>query len=213
MMHYISNKQNLNIFKKVNFSAYLKRKSFIHLKKKFNKFKLNFENYLTDKSLLFLFGTVENDIIDLIISNILYLDHAMKKKNVFLLINSPGGSVTSGLSLLDIMSINRIEVNTISIALAASMGSFLLASGANNKRYGLKNCRIMIHQPLGGASGDGTNIENQSNQILYYKLVLSGYLSKFTNKPINKILIDTDRDNFMSANESMKYGLIDKIIN
>ena len=126
-------------------------------------------------------------------------------------INSPGGSVTAGMAIYDTMNYIKCDVSTICIGLAASMGAFLLSSGAKGKRYALPNAEVMIHQPLGGAQGQASDIAIHAQQILKTKAKLNSILSKNTNQPLDKVEIDTDRDYFMSAQEALEYGLIDKV--
>lgn len=157
-------------------------------------------------------GPVDDDMANLIVAQLLYLDSVDQKKDVTLYINSPGGSVTAGMAIFDTMRHIRPDVSTVCVGLAASMGAFLLASGHQGKRYSLPNSRIMIHQPLGGAQGQAADIEIQANEILHHKLTLNGYLAEFTGQPMDQITIDTDRDFFMSAQEATEYGLIDAVV-
>jgi ATP-dependent Clp protease protease subunit len=158
-------------------------------------------------------GAVDDDMANLIVAQLLYLDSVEPKEAITLYINSPGGSVTAGMAIFDTMRHVRPEVSTICVGLAASMGAFLLASGQQGKRYSLPNSRIMIHQPLGGAQGQAADIEIQANEILYHKLTLNGYMAEFTGQSIKQITMDTDRDFFMSANEAVEYGLVDAVVN
>jgi ATP-dependent Clp protease protease subunit len=135
------------------------------------------------------------------------------EKDIYLYINSPGGSVSAGLGIFDTMNQIRPDVCTICIGLAASMGAFLLSAGAKGKRMSLPNSRIMIHQPLGGAQGQATDIEIQAREILYLKALLNQHLANHTGKSLEEITADTERDFFMSAEESKEYGLIDQVIN
>lgn len=157
-------------------------------------------------------GPVDDDMANLLVAQLLYLDSANAEKDITMYVNSPGGSVTAGMALFDTMRHVRPDVSTVCIGLAASMGAFLLASGEQGKRYSLPNSRIMIHQPLGGAQGQATDIEIQANEILHHKLTLNGYLAQFTGQSMETITRDTDRDFFMSPQESIEYGLIDAII-
>mmetsp|Transcript_6439 Transcript_6439/g.12741 ORF Transcript_6439/g.12741 Transcript_6439/m.12741 type:complete len:256 (+) Transcript_6439:48-815(+) len=157
-------------------------------------------------------GPVDDDMANLIVAQLLYLDSIDQKKDITLYVNSPGGSVTAGMAIFDTMRHIRPDVSTVCVGLAASMGAFILASGACGKRYSLPNSRIMIHQPLGGAQGQAADIEIQANEILHHKLTLNGYLAEFTGQPMDQITIDTDRDFFMSAQEATEYGLIDAVI-
>ena len=133
-------------------------------------------------------------------------------KDVSLYINSPGGSVSAGLAIYDTMQFIKPDVSTLCMGMAASMGAFLLAAGAKGKRFALPNSRIMIHQPLGGARGQASDIEIQAREILYLRERLNSILSEVTGQPVEKIARDTDRDNFMSGDQAVDYGLVDKVI-
>merc|ERR1711988_198761 len=157
-------------------------------------------------------GAIDDDMANLIVAQLLYLDSSEPSKDITMYINSPGGSVTAGMAIFDTMRHSRPHVSTVCVGLAASMGAFLLASGQEGKRYSLSNSRIMIHQPLGGAQGQAADIEIQANEILHHKVTLNGYLADFTGQSIEQITMDTDRDFFMSAEEAVVYGLIDALI-
>jgi len=157
-------------------------------------------------------GAVDDDMANLIVAQLLYLDSVDPKKDIVLYVNSPGGSVTAGMAIFDTMRHVRPDCATVCVGLAASMGAFLLASGHKGKRFSLPHSRIMIHQPLGGAQGQAADIEIQANEILHHKLTLNGYLAEFTGQSLEKITEDTDRDFFMSAAEAKEYGLIDEVI-
>jgi ATP-dependent Clp protease protease subunit len=157
-------------------------------------------------------GAVDDDMANLLVAQLLYLDSSDQERDISMYVNSPGGSVTAGMAVFDTMRHIRPNVSTTCIGLAASMGAFILASGQQGKRYSLPNSRIMIHQPLGGAQGQATDIEIQANEILHHKLTLNGYLSQFSGQPMETITKDTDRDFFMSPQEAVEYGLIDAII-
>lgn len=148
----------------------------------------------------------------LVVAQLLYLEGQDPSKDISLYINSPGGSVTDGLAIYDTMQYIKCDVSTICMGMAASMGAFLLAAGTKGKRYALPNCDIMIHQPSGGAQGQASDIEIHTNHILYTKKKLNEILANNTGQPLDVIARDTDRDNFMTADEALKYGLIDKII-
>merc|ERR550514_367540 len=169
-------------------------------------------NRLFTQRVIRLGGAVDNDIANLIIAQLLYLDCSETCEDIALYINSPGGSVTAGMGIFDMMRHTRSEVSTVCVGLAASMGAFLLASGERYKRYSLPNSRIMIHQPLGGAQGQAADIEIQANEILHHKITLNGYLAEFTGQLVEQITMDTDRDFFMSAEEAVVYGVIDHVI-
>jgi ATP-dependent Clp protease protease subunit len=158
-------------------------------------------------------GAVDDDMANLIVAQLLYLDSTDQTKDITMYVNSPGGSVTAGMAVFDTMRHVRPDVSTVCVGLAASMGAFLLAAGHKGKRYSLANSRIMIHQPLGGAQGQAADIEIQANEILHHKLTLNGYLAEFTGQPIEQLTMDTDRDFFMSAKEAVEYGLIDGVVN
>ncbi|MCZ6173203.1 ATP-dependent Clp endopeptidase proteolytic subunit ClpP [Campylobacter ureolyticus] len=162
--------------------------------------------------IIMLSGEINDDVASSIVSQLLFLEAEDPEKDIYLYINSPGGVVTSGLSIYDTMNYIRADVSTICIGQAASMGAFLLSCGAKDKRFALPNSRIMIHQPLGGAQGQATDIEIQTNEILRIKKTLNEILAKNTNQSIKKIEKDTDRDFFMSAAEAKEYGIIDKVL-
>ncbi|CAI5948736.1 unnamed protein product [Closterium sp. NIES-65] len=157
-------------------------------------------------------GAVDDDMANLIVAQLLYLDAVDPTKDIIMYVNSPGGSVTAGMAIFDTMRHIRPDVSTVCVGLAASMGAFLLSAGTKGKRYSLPNSRIMIHQPLGGAQGQQTDIEIQANEILHHKANLNGYLAYHTGQSYDQIVQDTDRDFFMSATEAKEYGLIDAVI-
>lgn len=154
-----------------------------------------------------------NDVTaSLVVAQLLFLESENPDKDIQLYINSPGGSVTSGMAIYDTMQFIKCDVSTICMGMAASMGAFLLAAGAKGKRISLPNSEIMIHQPLGGVRGQATDIKIQAEQILKIKDKLNKILSERTGQPLEKIMADTERDNYMSAQEALEYGLIDKIM-
>ncbi|XP_047334144.1 ATP-dependent Clp protease proteolytic subunit 5, chloroplastic-like [Impatiens glandulifera] len=157
-------------------------------------------------------GPVDDDMANIIVAQLLYLDAVDPTKDIVMYVNSPGGSVTAGMAIFDTMRHIRPDVSTVCVGLAASMGAFLLSSGTKGKRYSLPNSRIMIHQPLGGAQGGQTDIDIQANEMLHHKANLNGYLAYHTGQSLAKINQDTDRDFFMSAKEATDYGLIDGVI-
>ncbi len=167
---------------------------------------------LLRERIVFLGQQVDNDIANLVVAQLLYLEAEDPEKDIYLYINSPGGSVSAGMGMFDTMNLIRPDVCTICIGLAASMGAFLLSAGAKGKRMSLPNSRIMIHQPLGGAQGQATDIEIQAKEILYLKKKLDNHLAEHTGQPLDKIQEDTERDFFMSAEEAQDYGLIDQVI-
>ena len=168
---------------------------------------------LLRERIVFLGQQVDDEIANLVVAQLLYLEAEDPEKDIYLYINSPGGSVSAGMGMFDTMNQIQPDVCTICIGLAASMGAFLLSAGAKGKRMSLPNSRIMIHQPLGGAQGQATDIEIQDKEILYLKGKLNGHLADHTGQPLSKIEEDTERDFFMSADEAKEYGLIDQVIN
>ena len=161
--------------------------------------------------IIFLGTPIDDNVANLVIAQLLFLAAEDQNKDIFLYINSPGGSVTSGLAIYDTMQFIKPKVSTLCMGFAASMGAFLLAAGENGKRAALPHARIMIHQPWGGAQGQVTDIEIQTREIVYAKQSLNELLSKHTGQPIEKILADTDRNYFMSSEEAKAYGLIDEV--
>lgn len=166
---------------------------------------------LLEDRVIFLTGEVNDVSADIVIAQLLYLEAKDPDKDISLYINSPGGSVTAGMGIYDTMNYIKCDVCTICVGMAASMGAFLLSSGAKGKRYSLPNSEIMIHQPLGGAQGQASDIAIQAEHILKIKSRLNKILSENSGQPLEKIEKDVDRDNYMSAEEALKYGLIDKI--
>ena len=166
---------------------------------------------LLEDRIVFLTGEINDITANIIISELLYLD-SKNNDDIYLYINSPGGSVTSGLAIYDTMNYIKSDIKTIVIGMAASMAAFLLSSGTKNKRYALKNAEVMIHQPLGGAQGQATEIEIAARHILKTRERLNKILAERTGQPIEVIEKDTDRDNFMTAQEAKDYGLIDEIM-
>ena len=162
--------------------------------------------------IIMLSGQIDDGIASSIVAQLLFLEAEDPQKDIYLYINSPGGVVTSGLSIYDTMNYIKPDICTICIGQAASMGAFLLSCSTKGKRYSLPNSRIMIHQPLGGAQGQATDIEIQAKEILRLKATLNEILAANTNQSLEKISKDTDRDFFMSAQEAKKYGLIDNVL-
>ncbi len=162
--------------------------------------------------IIMLSGEVNDAVASSIVAQMLFLEAEDPEKDIYFYINSPGGVVTSGMAIYDTMNYIRPDITTICIGQAASMGAFLLSSGAKDKRYALPHARIMIHQPLGGAQGQATDIAIQAEEILRMKAELNSILAKNTGQTIKKIEKDTDRDNFMSAKEAQDYGMIDKVL-
>ncbi len=162
--------------------------------------------------IIMLSGAIDDEVSSSIVAQLLFLEAEDPSKDIYLYINSPGGVVTSGFSIYDTMNYIKPDICTICIGQAASMGAFLLSCGTKGKRFALPNSRIMIHQPLGGAQGQATEIEIQAKEILRLKRILNEILAKNCDQKLNKIEKDTDRDFFMSAKEAMEYGLIDKVL-
>lgn len=170
-----------------------------------------FSRLLKDR-IIFLCDEVNDDTAGLIVAQLLFLEAEDPDKDIHLYINSPGGSITAGMAIYDTMNYIKPDVSTICIGMAASMGAFLLSAGAKGKRYALPNSEIMIHQPLGGAQGQATEIEIRAKRIIRMKEKLNKILSENTGQPLEKIMADTERDNFMEADEALAYGLIDEVI-
>ena len=167
---------------------------------------------LLKERVIFVTGEVEDNMANLIVAQLLFLEAENSSKDIFLYINSPGGSVTDGLAIYDTMQFIKPDVQTICLGQACSMGSFLLAGGQKGKRFALPNSSIMIHQPLGGFRGQASDIQIHAREIQKTKERLNSLLSFHTGKPLEQIQIDTDRDNFMNAQEAKEYGLIDEVI-
>jgi ATP-dependent Clp protease protease subunit len=167
---------------------------------------------LLKERVVFLVGEVNDQTANLVIAQLLFLESENPDKEISLYINSPGGSVSAGLAIFDTMQFIKPDVSTLCMGMAASMGAFLLCAGAKGKRYALPNSRVMIHQPLGGARGQASDIEIQAREILYLRERLNQILADRTGQSIETIAKDTDRDNFMSADQARDYGLIDKVI-
>lgn len=162
--------------------------------------------------IIFLGSAVDDTVANLIIAQMLFLEADDPQKDICFYINSPGGSITAGMAIYDTMNYIKCDVSTICVGMAASMGAFLLAAGAEGKRFALPNSEIMIHQPSGGTQGQATDIEIQAKRILRMKADLNAILAKRTGKSLEQIAQDTERDNFMSAAEAKEYGLIDRVI-
>jgi len=167
---------------------------------------------LLKERVVFLVGEVNDQTANLVIAQLLFLESENPEKDISLYINSPGGSVSAGLAIYDTMQFIKPDVSTLCMGMAASMGAFLLAAGTKNKRFCLPNSRVMIHQPLGGARGQASDIEIQAREILYLRERLNKILSDRTGQTIETIAKDTDRDNFMSAEQAKEYGIIDQVI-
>ncbi|HAD41368.1 MAG TPA: ATP-dependent Clp endopeptidase proteolytic subunit ClpP [Plesiomonas shigelloides] len=167
---------------------------------------------LLKERVIFMTGQVEDHMANLIVAQLLFLESENPEKDIYLYINSPGGSVTAGMSIYDTMQFIKPDVSTVCMGQACSMGAFLLAGGAKGKRFCLPNGRVMIHQPLGGFQGQASDIQIHAQEILKTKQKLNEMLAAHTGQPLDKIERDTDRDNFMSAEEAVEYGLVDAVL-
>ncbi|MEY3105596.1 MAG: ATP-dependent Clp endopeptidase proteolytic subunit ClpP [Betaproteobacteria bacterium] len=167
---------------------------------------------LLRERVVFLVGPVMDVTANLVVAQLLFLESENPDKDISFYINSPGGSVSAGMAMFDTMQFVKPDVSTLCMGVAASMGAFLLAAGAKGKRFALPNARVMIHQPSGGAHGQASDIEIQAREILYLRERLNRILSERTGQPIERIERDTDRDNFMSADDAVSYGLIDRVL-
>ncbi|HSI24896.1 MAG TPA: ATP-dependent Clp endopeptidase proteolytic subunit ClpP, partial [Methylotenera sp.] len=167
---------------------------------------------LLKERVIFLIGPVNDMTANLVVAQLLFLEAENPDKDISLYINSPGGSVTAGMSIYDTMQFIKPDVSTLCIGQAASMGAFLLAAGAKNKRFSLPNSRVMIHQPSGGFSGQSSDIQIHAKEIMYLRGKLNAILAHHTGRSVEEIDRDTERDNFMGAEDSVKYGMIDKVI-
>lgn len=168
---------------------------------------------LLKENVIFLVGQVEDHMANLIVAQMLFLEAENPEKDIFLYINSPGGSVTAGMAIYDTMNFIKPDVSTVCVGQAASMGAFLLSAGAKGKRYVLPNARVMIHQPLGGFQGQASDFEIHAKEILSIKEKLNRLMADHTGQKYEKVAKDTDRDNFLGAQDSVDYGLVDAILN
>jgi ATP-dependent Clp protease protease subunit len=168
---------------------------------------------LLKERVVFLVGPVNDMTANLVVAQMLFLESENPDKDIHLYINSPGGAVTAGMAIYDTMQFIKPDVSTLCIGQAASMGAFLLAAGAKEKRFCLPNSRVMIHQPMGGFQGQASDIEIHAKEILFLKQRLNHMLAKHTGQPVDRIERDTDRDNFLSAESAVEYGLVDKVLN
>ena len=167
---------------------------------------------LLNDRIIFLADEVNDVTASLVVAQLLYLEAQDPDKDIYLYINSPGGSISAGMAIYDTMNYIKCDVSTICVGMAASMGAFLLSSGAKGKRFALPNAEVMIHQPLGGTRGQATDIKIHADHIIKIRAKLNSLLSEQTGKPLETIERDTERDNFMSADEACEYGLVDKVI-
>lgn len=167
---------------------------------------------LLNERIIFLGSAVDDQVANMIVAQLLHLESADPDKDISLYINSPGGSIYAGMAIYDTMQFIKPDVSTLCVGQAASMGSLLLAAGANGKRFALPNSRVMIHQPMGGFQGQASDIEIHAKEILYLKARLNEILAKHTGQKIETIEKDTDRDNFLSATQAVSYGLVDKVL-
>ena len=166
---------------------------------------------LLKERIIFLTGQVEDNMANLILAQMLFLESENPEKDIFLYINSPGGSVTAGMAIYDTMNFIKPDVSTICVGQAASMGAFLLSGGAKGKRFCLPNSRVMIHQPLGGFQGQASDFEIHAKEILSIKDKLNRLMAEHTGQPLDVVSRDTDRDNFMSASQAVDYGIVDSV--
>lgn len=162
--------------------------------------------------IIMLTGEINDAVANVVVAQLLFLAAEDDTKDISIYINSPGGSITAGMAIYDTMNLIKPDVSTICVGMAASMGAFLLAAGKKGKRYALPNSEIMIHQPIGGAQGQATEIQIAAKHILRIKEKMNKILSELTNQPLDKIELDTERDNYMFAKEALEYGLVDKIL-
>ena len=167
---------------------------------------------LLNERIIFLGGPIDDNVANLVIAQLLYLDHTDSKKDVYLYINSPGGSVTAGLAIIDTMNFIKSDVSTICVGIAASMGALILSSGKKGKRFSLPNSEVMIHQVMGGTEGQASDIAINAKHILRTKDTLNKILASNTNKKIDQVEKDSDRDYWMTSDEAKKYGIVDEII-
>jgi ATP-dependent Clp protease protease subunit len=167
---------------------------------------------LLKERVIFAVGPVEDNMANLIVAQLLFLESENPDKDISLYINSPGGAVTAGLAIYDTMQFIKPDISTICLGQAASMGAFLLGGGAKGKRYGLPNSRVMIHQPSGGAQGQATDIDIQAKEILIIREKLNRLMAEHTGQTLERIQSDTERDNFMNAEQAKEYGLIDEVL-
>jgi|TARA_A200000159_G_scaffold156144_1_gene170713 ATP-dependent Clp protease protease subunit len=167
---------------------------------------------LLKENVIFLVGQVEDHMANLIVAQMLFLEAENPEKDIFLYINSPGGSVSAGMAIYDTMKFIKPDVSTVCMGQAASMGAFLLSAGAKGKRYCLPNSRVMIHQPLGGFQGQASDFEIHAKEILYIKEKLNRLMAEHTGQDYEKVAKDTDRDNFLNASDAKEYGLVDQVL-
>lgn len=170
-----------------------------------------FSRLLKDR-IIFLGGEIDDDTANLVVAQLIFLEADDPDKDISLYINSPGGSVTAGMAIYDTMQYIKCDVSTICVGMAASMGAFLLAAGAKGKRKALPNCEVMIHQPLGGARGQATDVAIQAEQLIKIKNKMNQILAQRTGQPVERVAQDTERDNYMDAAAALQYGLVDEII-
>ena len=168
---------------------------------------------LLKERVIFLVGPIDDIMANVVVAQLLFLEAENPDKDISLYINSPGGSVTAGMAIYDTIQFIKPDVSTLCIGQAASMGALLLTAGANDKRFCLTNSRVMVHQPLGGFQGQASDIEIHAKEILYLKSKLNEILAHHTSQSVKKIAEDTDRDNFMSSDDALAYGIVDKVIN
>ena len=182
------------------------------LKKNSKEYAYDIFSRLLEDRIIMLCGEINDECASSIISQLLYLESLDKNSDIYMYINSPGGSISAGLAIYDTMKFIKCDVSTIGIGISASMGAFLLAAGEKGKRYALENSEVMIHQPLGQTSGQASDIEISTKRIIRQKEKLNKLLSQMTSQPINRIKKDTDRDYFMNSYDALEYGLIDEVL-
>ena len=166
---------------------------------------------LLEDRVIFLSGQITDEVANLVVAQLIYLESKDPTKDISIYINSPGGSVTAGMAIYDTMNYIRCDVSTICVGMAASMGAFLLAAGTKGKRYALPNSEIMIHQVLGGSQGQASDVEIQTRQLLKLKNKLNALLAKHVGKDVEQVQKDTDRDNYLDAEQALQYGIVDKV--
>ncbi len=182
------------------------------MKKQSKEYAYDIYSRLLEDRIIMLCGEINDEMSSSVVSQLLYLESLDSLSDIYMYINSPGGSVSAGLAIIDTMNYIQCDVSTISMGLSASMGALILSSGQKGKRYALENSEIMIHQPLGGYEGQASDMEIRTKHMLRQKEKLNHILSKNTNKPFKKIKKDTDRDYFMNADEALNYGIIDEVL-
>ena len=167
---------------------------------------------LQEDGIILLYGPISDDVAQRVVAQMLYLDAKYPNRDINLYINSPGGEIDAGMAIYDTMQYIKPQVATICMGLAASLGAFLLMAGAKGKRFALPNARVMIHQPLGGAGGQATDVEIHAQELIRLRKLLNGIMAKHAGQPLDKINADTERDNFLTSQQALEYGIIDKVL-